>query len=111
MLGKRLESEVHPHGSVARLGGDEFIVLFKGADREQAVLALQNADAGFRKILESLESTGGISFGLATSGEDGSTYAALYRVADERMYAKKRARREGVACVQLSEPVLLRNAC
>jgi len=36
----------------------------------------------------------GCSIGSALSGEDGSTYESLYKIADERMYEDKKRQRE-----------------
>lgn len=92
MLGRKLETETHGIGHVARLGGDEFIVLFQGVDCDTAAKSLRAADAGFKTILASMSAEGGISFGIATFGEDGQNYASLSRVADERMYTTKRSK-------------------
>jgi diguanylate cyclase (GGDEF)-like protein len=70
---------------VARVGGDEFAVL---ADVPRG---------GARGVALSLESTLAspgrtITFGWASYPDDGENALALYRVADERLYARKVAR-------------------
>ncbi|HEY6963121.1 MAG TPA: GGDEF domain-containing protein [Gaiellaceae bacterium] len=66
---------------VARIGGDEF-----------AVLAELTPD-GARGIALALEAAlASTTFGWATFPDDGENALALYRVADERLYARKLAR-------------------
>ena len=69
---------------VSRVGGDEFAVIASGPETGRT-LALQ---------LERLLELGGLSvtFGWATFRRDGETALALYRAADERLYARKVAR-------------------
>jgi diguanylate cyclase (GGDEF)-like protein len=73
-----------PQDHVARIGGDEFAVVATGADKGRT-LALE---------LERLLELGGVSvtFGWSTFRRDGETALALYRAADERLYARKVAR-------------------
>ena len=71
-----------------RIGGDEFAVLSDedtsvGAGRLAARLEATLAEAGQS-----------VSFGWAVTPEDGESAIALYRAADTRMYARKRAGRE-----------------
>jgi diguanylate cyclase (GGDEF)-like protein len=76
-------------GRAYRLGGDEFCVLLdgdRGEDDQQvlaAVAALSEHGDGFEI---------GASFGLVATGGDA---AEALRLADERMYARKRRRRAG----------------
>ena len=74
-----------------RIGGDEF-----------AVLADQSTTVGAARLAERLEATlaaagQSVSFGWAVTPEDGESAIALYRAADTRMYASKRAGREAGA--------------
>ena len=71
-----------------RIGGDEFAVLSDestsvGAGRLAARLEAELAAAGQS-----------VSFGWAVTPADGESAIALYRAADTRMYARKRAGRE-----------------
>jgi diguanylate cyclase (GGDEF)-like protein len=73
-----------PEDHVSRIGGDEFAVLAGGPETGRT-LALK---------LERLLELGGLSvtFGWSTFRRDGETALALYRAADERLYARKVAR-------------------
>ncbi len=72
-----------------RIGGDEFAVL---ADQTSAVGAARLA----ARLEASLAAAGQhVSFGWAVTPEDGDSAIALYRAADNRMYARKREGREG----------------
>jgi diguanylate cyclase (GGDEF)-like protein len=79
-----LAAAKRPQDHVARIGGDEFAVIASGPETGRA-LALK---------LERLLDLGGVSvtFGWATFHRDGETALALYRAADERLYARKVAR-------------------
>jgi diguanylate cyclase (GGDEF)-like protein len=71
-----------------RIGGDEF-----------AVLAEQDSAVGASRLAARLEATlaaagQSVSFGWAVKPDDGDSAISLYRVADVRMYAQKRAGRD-----------------
>jgi len=74
-----------PDDEVARVGADEFAVLagLDGADARAPALALEN-----RLRLAGEQ----VTFGWATYPQDGENALALYRAADERLYARKMAR-------------------
>ncbi len=91
VLARRLESVVKDKGQIGRMGGDEFVVLFQNISAKDARHLLEKAHSGYRRILASLGCSAGISYGLATCGKDGDSFERLTRVADERMYARKRA--------------------
>jgi diguanylate cyclase (GGDEF)-like protein len=79
-----------------RFGGDEFALLLDGADRARAdarCQALEEAIVG-RTFLdaEGLRLTLGASFGAAIFPDDARSPNDLLHLADERMYAAKRAR-------------------
>ena len=77
---------LRPGDDVARVGGDEFAVLAAAANPDDA--------AALRKRLEfALGSHGcAITFGWAVYPHDGDNALALYRAADERLYARKHMR-------------------
>jgi diguanylate cyclase (GGDEF)-like protein len=71
-----------------RIGGDEF-----------AVLSVEDTSVGAGRLAARLEATlaeagQSVSFGWAVTPADGESAIALYRAADTRMYARKRAGRE-----------------
>ena len=87
-----------PEGAeAARLGGDEFVVMLPGAGAESAaalggrirdVLAEGLTDAGFPLR---------ISAGISTYPFDGATPSALFRAADQALYAAKSAGKDQIA--------------
>lgn len=95
-VGRWLGAELAPGEVGCRFGGDEFALLFPGADRAAADARCRDLQARLvaRTFLddEGIHATLGASFGAAAFPADGATPAALLHLADERMYASKRAR-------------------
>src|SRR4051812_2892786 len=91
---RRLAPKLARVGASYRLGGDEFCLLLRGALGEQdpliqaAVAALSEDGDGF---------TIGASYGLVVLPDDARDATDALRLADERMYARKRRRRSGQA--------------
>jgi len=68
-----------------RIGGDEFALVLPRADRDAAArIARRAADA-----IERVAHRDGVSFGIATFPEDGTTRDALLSAADGAMYTNK----------------------
>jgi GGDEF domain-containing protein len=90
-LPELLSHSLHPTDTVARVGKDEFAVLAACRSSEEA-----GALAG---TLESVFRAGGVdvTFGWATSPAEGRNGLALYRAANERLYARKAILRPRVA--------------
>lgn len=91
----RIEDAVRESDTVSRWGGDEFIVFMETAEREK----VRDIVEKIRRVIEipvrfgHHELSVGASIGTAFAPEDGDTLDELVRIADERMYADKAARR------------------
>jgi len=96
-VGRWLQGELRPGEVGCRFGGDEFTVLFPDADRTTTDARCRALEASLaaRTFLadDGISTTLGASFGVAAFPVDGQTAVELLRVADERMYASKRARK------------------
>jgi diguanylate cyclase (GGDEF)-like protein len=96
-VGRWLHGELAPAEIGCRFGGDEFALLFPGVGRAAADARCRELETRLvgRTFLddEGIHATLGASFGVATFPDDGRTAEALLHLADERMYASKRARK------------------
>lgn len=93
-VAERLRHCLREGDTVARMGGDEFIIVASGIDSREDVKRVA------RKILNALEPgimlTGipiqiGASIGIALYPTHGASERALFKTADQAMYAAKRA--------------------
>lgn len=84
---------------VVRVGGDEFAVFLIGSS--DSTLAEQKADAIMQGLggihVEGCEKKISASIGIAISPNNGSTFARLYRAADNAMYRIKKEEKNGYA--------------
>ena len=87
-LAELLGKSLGPDDEVARVGGDEFAVLTASKSTEEA--------GRFCARLESMLAAAGtsVTFGLALCPQEGENALSLYRIADERFYARKLIRGE-----------------
>jgi diguanylate cyclase (GGDEF)-like protein len=87
-LAELLGSSLGRDDELARVGGDEFAVLTSARSTDEA--------ARFCARLESALSSAGraITFGWAVCPQEGENALSLYRIADERLYARKLIRGE-----------------
>ncbi len=96
-VGRWLHAELAADEIGCRFGGDEFALLFPRADRVSADARCRDLEARLttRTFLddEAIHARLGASFGAAAFPVDGRTAVALLHLADERMYASKRARK------------------
>jgi diguanylate cyclase (GGDEF)-like protein len=104
-----LRSSVREGDIVYRFGGEEFLIVFAGADGNEAYsLAERVRTAVERTPLtgEGLEPVGPvtISLGVAICPEDGTNLEALIDTADRAMYASKEAGRNRVRLASEAPP-------
>jgi diguanylate cyclase (GGDEF)-like protein len=91
--GARLRAAMNQHDMVVRLGGDEFAVLSvltapdTGPSRARVLIEALTAPMEVDELTISV----GVSVGLASYDQDGTTVEELVRAADQAMYAAKAA--------------------
>ena len=84
-LVEQIGRELRPSDSLVRLGGDEFAVLAAGVDTAGAAPLMA-------RVRAAIADGAPHSAGIASAPGDGADIDALYRVADQQLYAEKRAR-------------------
>ena len=103
-VAERLKAQLRENDLAVRLGGDEFAVLVDGVDgRERAMVIAQRLQAKLSVpySVEGNEISISVTIGAAFSTAGYETPEAMIRVADDAMYAAKRAATEPVAAVAL----------
>ncbi len=94
-VGRRLKQAMRREDAASRFGGDEFVVYMHGIDQADTIDEV--CDKLREAIQEPLELTSGASvsvgaaIGVAVYPRDGQTFDELARLADDNMYAAKRA--------------------
>jgi diguanylate cyclase (GGDEF)-like protein len=87
-VGEQLVSSVRMEDTAARLGGDEFGLIVMESDAPRVGELLERVMAAVNRALPHLAVS--VSSGSALVPEDGTEPAALYRLADQRLYLAKR---------------------
>jgi diguanylate cyclase (GGDEF)-like protein len=82
-LAEQVRGELRPTDSLARLGGDEFAVLVAGVDRARAAPLTA-------RIRDAIGDRAPHCAGVASAPANGTDIDALYRAADQALYAEKR---------------------
>lgn len=99
IIAARLRSAIRDTDEVARYGGDEFVLLLKDTRNS---IDINNMVEKICSIVEqpiSIEDavvSVGVSIGWACFPEDGKDYVRLLKIADSRMYNRKRDRKAGI---------------
>lgn len=102
-LGFLLREELRSSDSVARLGGEEFAVLMVGTDPVSAAAVAERlrkriADHTFGATEDTLT----VSIGIASAPQDARSPDALFRLADQALYA---AKAQGRDCIALADEI------
>jgi diguanylate cyclase (GGDEF)-like protein len=91
----RIRAELRAYDLAYRLGGEEFVVLLPGASESMAAEMAERL-----RLAVEAEPVGGISvtmsFGVATSGDEGFAFDSLFAQADEALYRAKASGRNRV---------------
>ncbi len=99
-IARRLREHVRAADSVARLGGDEFAALIGGADAERYAREIAErllAELAQPVLYGAEPLTVTISVGVALYPQHASTFASLYKAADQMLYKVKSRGRSGSA--------------
>jgi diguanylate cyclase (GGDEF)-like protein len=94
-----VRSALRATDALGRTGGDEFLGVLPGADDSQAELIADRITVAVRdfRISAAPERRFDVSSGWASTSETQLGPSSLIKVADERLYARRRRRRIGVA--------------
>lgn len=88
---KIISEEIGIRGFLGRFGGDEFIALLGHCNEEEVIQIVFSIKQRTSKIFS--EKDTGISVGYSMYDKEGTTFKQLLKVADERMYKDKKARK------------------
>ena len=96
VIAARLRSAVRDTDEVARYGGDEFVLLLKDTKNSidinnmvEKICSVVEQPISLEEVVVSV----GVSIGWASFPEDGNDYVRLIKIADSRMYNRKRDRK------------------
>lgn len=96
IIAARLRSAIRDTDEVARYGGDEFVLLLKDTKNSidinnmvEKICSVVEQPISLDDVIVSV----GVSIGWASFPEDGEDYVRLIKIADSRMYNRKRDRK------------------
>lgn len=82
---------------VYRTGGDEFVAILNGDDYTNRDKLLKVFENGMNYSMSAMPQVIlSISFGMAEVPEDGTDFESIFKLADERMYRKKKEMKESL---------------
>lgn len=84
-------SRTFKHSAVFRIGGDEFVTIISNEDYDNRKALIEQFEQGMGYIIsDNYPVQLYISFGGAEYGVESNDYDTLFKIADDRMYAKKK---------------------
>jgi len=110
-VAKKLTSCFRDEDIVARLGGDEFCIILQGVStrEELASVATRCADrVGNELVIKGRLARFGLSMGISSYPQDGTTPKDVIHAADLAMYAAKKAGKSGYAFYEQENTVCCR---
>ena len=106
LIARALREAVRDGDTIYRYGGEEFVVICPGLPHQAAVLAGERLRLGVSTLtIAGIDEPLTTSVGVATCPEDGGDLAALFAIADARLYEAKDAGRNRVAGWKQTEPL------
>ncbi|MBI3286128.1 MAG: diguanylate cyclase [Burkholderiales bacterium] len=96
IIAARLRTAIRDTDEVARYGGDEFVLLLKDTKTSIDIDNMVDKISALVEepiMLEEVVVSVGVSIGWASYPEDGNDYVRLIKIADSRMYNRKRDRK------------------
>jgi len=91
LVAKTLQESVRLSDTVARIGGDEFVVLFPETGSEAAAIVIQRVRDSLLNVLEDNGWSITFSIGAATCAIPSCAFDVVMAMADNLMYAAKKA--------------------
>lgn len=92
----RYISEVFANSMIFRIGGDEFIAVLLGEDYQNRISLCDQFEKGMFYEVAGLQGIPlAIAYGMASYPEEETDYETLFKMADERMYEKKKEMKMG----------------
>ncbi len=78
---------------VVRWGGDEFLIVAPNVDKKSTVTMINHIEVQLKEASRNLQLTLSLSIGVATYPEDSTNIDELIKIADNKMYVSKLAKR------------------
>ncbi len=95
-IGHALKGALRATDLVGRLGGDEFAILLPNTTEDQAALVIGKIEQAVSGETNVMESTVGVSIGVATAGILPAIIDEMIAMADARMYQAKKSKRSNI---------------
>lgn len=86
-----LQSSLRISDATFRYGGDEFAAICPETSAAEMEILLERIEASFKEFSSQLEPMTGISWGVASLPSDALEASELIRIADQRLYDRKKA--------------------